>query len=296
MQRLLEKINYVLLGSRTCVSVKNPNEIINEINEKYNSGEKVYSFISNVFLKGKNTYNWHLSPFGLIWQKGNIFRDKFKGQGMYSLRHIIENLIDKKVKSDKIKEILHSYLINVKPEQILPFEHFYIEQNLVYCINNGQIKHQEIYIQEEPDGLGFYIIWDGVSRVATHQLVRHQSFDFQQQSQRYIDYSKRQGQLTGFYIPPSIHEKPQEEYYYILFNKEAYNSYRILVDKQHIKPEDARFYLPCSFTSRIFMFVPKKRIYGRDGIKEFIEKRKYHSQEEIKNFALKLEEILRKYY
>jgi len=293
LERLIEKSNYALLGARVCVSTKNPNQIIEEINDKYKTGEETFNFIESRFLKSDNYFDWHLSPLGLIWIRYLKPKNLFKAQGLYSLRHLVEELIQTyKDKPQRVKELLRQYYKNKRMEKVREFEVYTIDNNLVYCLKDDKIKPQEIYIREELDGLGYYIIWEGVSRVATHQLVRHQSFDYQQQSQRYINYKKKLSDLTGFYLPPSIVKDQRLLEKYLDKVKRDYQIYKKLV-REGIKPEDSRYLIPQSFTSRIIFFAPKDRLYGRDGIKEFIEKRKNHGQHEIREFAKKLEEILK---
>jgi len=212
---------------------------------------------------------------------------------MYSLRHVVENLV-KNYGVQKTKEILKEEMKGVPLVKIQYFGVFPIEDNLYWDLKDKKIKQQKIYIQEEPDGLGFYVIWDGVSRVATHQLVRHQSFDFQQQSQRYINYGKKKAE--GFYIPPAYRKHALTIAGYVERMELMFENYQNQI-KNGIPHEEARYELPNSFTSRIFIFMPKERCCGRDGIMEFIEKRKVpEAQEEIRNFALTLEQIIKKYY
>jgi len=294
-KRLFQKSHYSLLAARNDVSLKEPNEIVKELNEKYQSANQVYEFFEKRFLRGDNYFKWHLSPLGLVWIAGEDFNNKFKGQGMYSLRHVVENLVEN-YGTQRAKEILKEEMSSVPLVKIPSFEVIPIENNLYWDLRDEKIKQQKIYIQEEPDGLGFYVIWDGVSRVATHQLVRHQSFDFQQQSQRYINYGKKKA--GGFYIPPSLitdFKNISRLENYLSKMKETYKKYQKLIEED-MPNEEARYLLPNSFTSRIFIFMPKERCCGRDGIKEFIEKRKVpEAQEEIRNFALTLEEIIKNY-
>jgi hypothetical protein len=286
---LFEKAPYSLISARNDVSLKDPNQIVKEINEKYKNGEDIINFYEKKFLRGDNPFDWHLSPLGLVWNRGCLYDHKFKGQGMYSMRHVLEGDVElfgpkegKKQFYDMLSKISNLYKV---PE----FKEFEIKENVYWDLKDGKLKKQKIYIQEEPDGLGFYVIWDNVSRVATHQLVRHQSFDYQQQSQRYINYAKKG--VGGFYVPSAFRKDAITLGNYIEKVEEDFERYKQLVE-EGVKPEDARYLLPNAFTSRIFIFMPKYRLCGRDGIKEFIEKRKYHGQEEIKNFAKTLEFII----
>jgi thymidylate synthase (FAD) len=80
---------------------------------------------------------------------------------------------------------------------------------------------------------------EGISRVCSHQLVRHRLASYSQQSRRYIDFSK--GGIN-FIVPPSIKGKRGllKEFKRAIKNaEEAYFSLR----KKGIAAEDARFVL-----------------------------------------------------
>lgn len=85
-----------------------------------------------------------------------------------------------------------------------------------------------------------------VSRVLSHQLVRHRLASYSQQSQRYVFFDK-----ALYIIPESIKEKGLDRE----FSKkieEMVDFYHNLV-KQGIPKEDARYILPSSFTTRLIM-------------------------------------------
>jgi len=293
LKRLIEKSKYSIFAARVTVSTKEIDEIVKSVNERYKTPEDVWHFYKTKFLRDNDTSQWHLSPSGLVWTKGSLYNGVFKGQGFYSLRHVLEDYVEryKALHPEQIKQKINQFfkLANYV-ENVREFESSVVNGNYVYSLKKGDIIPQKVYISEEPDGLGFYIIWDGVSRVATHQLVRHQSFDYQQQSQRYINFSNKMNELLGFYIPPTIISSKQTANY-VENVVESFEKYKKAIENG-AKPEDARFYLPQSITSRIVFYAPKERCCGRDGIKQFIEKRKYHGQEEIRNFAKTLEKLL----
>jgi len=51
-KRLFQKSHYALLAARNDVSLKEPNEIVKELNEKYQSADQVYEFFEKRFLRG----------------------------------------------------------------------------------------------------------------------------------------------------------------------------------------------------------------------------------------------------
>ncbi len=84
------------------------------------------------------------------------------------------------------------------------------------------------------------LVVEGCSRVCTHQLVRHRTMSFTQQSQRYISPS------SGFVIPPSLKEKAE----CLAHLDKTLTLYQVLV-KSGVPQEDARFVLPQGVKTRI---------------------------------------------
>lgn len=95
--------------------------------------------------------------------------------------------------------------------------------------------------------VSFTFAIEGISRVTTHQLVRHRLASFSQQSQRYVEIKKK-----GFpYITPGSIEK----------NKKIAKIYRETVEeldkiyhiflKHNIPAEDARYILPQAVETKI---------------------------------------------
>ncbi|MFA6869713.1 MAG: FAD-dependent thymidylate synthase [Methanomethylophilus sp.] len=85
----------------------------------------------------------------------------------------------------------------------------------------------------------------GVSRVLTHQLVRHRIASFSQQSQRYIPMTK-----PAFVEPETV---KADRYAHKIFTdvmKADWNAYNALV-KRGVAAEDARYVLPNACTTNI---------------------------------------------
>ncbi len=85
----------------------------------------------------------------------------------------------------------------------------------------------------------------GVSRVLTHQLVRHRIASYSQQSQRYVEIDK-----PTFVIPPSIKKNKENLAKYSKFMDVAWRTYNLLL-KRGIPPEDSRFVLPNATNTNI---------------------------------------------
>ncbi len=88
---------------------------------------------------------------------------------------------------------------------------------------------------------------EGVSRAATHQIVRHRLASISQESQRYVSLDKGG---WGFIVPPEVEGNPEARE--ILDQAwedltEAYEKLR----KLGIRKEDARFLLPNAAETRL---------------------------------------------
>lgn len=96
---------------------------------------------------------------------------------------------------------------------------------------------------------------EGVSRVLTHQLVRHRIASYSQQSQRYVAEHNFEN-----IMPPSIAVKPEAKIKYEKMMSDIQNLYNEFTD-MGILPEDARYILPnaaetkivCTFNVRSLM-------------------------------------------
>jgi len=80
----------------------------------------------------------------------------------------------------------------------------------------------------------------GISRVCSHQFVRHRHLSFVQQSERYTE-------ATDFVVPKGLGNYAED--YYALAEK-AFNLYNDMV-MNGIKKEDARFILPQATTTAL---------------------------------------------
>lgn len=88
---------------------------------------------------------------------------------------------------------------------------------------------------------------EGISRVTSHQLVRHRIASYSQQSQRYVNMSK-----TDFVIPPSIMKDESALEMLSKVNELAKSTYDKLIELG-IPEEDARYVLPQGITTKIIV-------------------------------------------
>jgi len=86
----------------------------------------------------------------------------------------------------------------------------------------------------------FTLAIEGISRVTSHQLVRHRIASFSQQSQRYVKISKKD---FPYIIPKSITKDDKLRKIFIDTIKELDKIYHQFLD-DNIAAEDARYILP----------------------------------------------------
>ncbi len=87
---------------------------------------------------------------------------------------------------------------------------------------------------------------EGLSRTASHQLVRHRIASFSQQSQRYVSFEDR----LEVVMPEEIKRTPEARAAFEDLVSQAQATYSRLLELG-IKKEDARFVLPNASTTRL---------------------------------------------
>ena len=98
---------------------------------------------------------------------------------------------------------------------------------------------------------------DGLSRVASHQLVRHRLASFSQQSQRYVKMSHDPEAVV---IPNTIKNNSEA---LKIFNDAVENSQKAYADLINlgISKEDARFILPHGHSTRLVMTMNARELH-----------------------------------
>lgn len=148
-----------------------------------------------------------------------------------------------------------------------PFDKPKIEKLLKAAINMG---HFSIF-----EHASFTFLITDISRVTTHQLVRHRIASYSQQSHRYT-------KVTDFVIPDSIKENKQASRVVAdaaLTVKRAYD--KLL--SMGIKKEDARYIMPQGAMSNIVVTMNARSL--RHFLKLRLDK---HAQWEIQSVAEKM--------
>lgn len=96
---------------------------------------------------------------------------------------------------------------------------------------------------------------EGISRVTSHQLVRHRIASYSQQSQRYVDISGSE----NFVIPKTI-EKSKISNKVKEFLGKASRLYEELL-REGVPAEDARFILPQAITTNIVVTMNARELH-----------------------------------
>lgn len=88
---------------------------------------------------------------------------------------------------------------------------------------------------------------DGISRAASHQLVRHRLASFSQESQRYVEMSDPE-----WVLPPAIVDDPETRAVWDQLAGQVQAAYHVLRELK-VRKEDARFVLPNAAATRLVM-------------------------------------------
>lgn len=97
---------------------------------------------------------------------------------------------------------------------------------------------------------------EDVSRVLTHELVRHRIASYSQQSQRYIN-----GKKFGFVTPPTILSKKEAKIIFDQTIKDLGEKYEKLIELG-VPKEDARFILPNATDVKIVVTMNARSLFN----------------------------------
>lgn len=125
---------------------------------------------------------------------------------------------------------------------------------------------------------------EGISRVTSHQLVRHRIASYSQQSQRYVSFKGG----MNYVIPPSIKERADLCHIFSEVLEKASAAYLKLLEAG-ISTEDARFILPSAVETRLILTMNARELL------HFFELRCCRrAQWEIRAMAMEMLRIVRK--
>ena len=130
--------------------------------------------------------------------------------------------------------------------------------------------------------VSFTFAISGVSRVLSHQLVRHRMASYSQQSQRYVKFDD-----IEYVCPPSLRKsKFVKRVHFLEIIERAAHEYQLLI-KCGVPAEDARFVLPQATATNIVMTMNCRELL------HFLEERCCSkAQWEIHDLAWEMRDIL----
>jgi thymidylate synthase (FAD) len=96
---------------------------------------------------------------------------------------------------------------------------------------------------------------EGISRVASHQLVRHRIASYSQRSQRYVDSGR-----SGAVVPPEVSANPEALAVYERCVHDSREAYERLVS-MGVPREDARFILPHGWETSIIVTMNARELH-----------------------------------
>ena len=96
---------------------------------------------------------------------------------------------------------------------------------------------------------------DGLSRVASHQLVRHRIASFSQQSQRYVRMD-----AADVVVPPVVAAYPEAARLFVQQAQAAHETYKKLLSLG-IPAEDARFVLPHGWETHLVLTMNARELH-----------------------------------
>ncbi len=273
----------IYLATRVSRKVGGPEEIIKELNDK----SRVRKLLENIVKAGHFSVLEH--SLIRIWVKGDwndIVRSLFHYKYVEASRSEDEVIISMNPRT-AIEMMADS---SVKPLAIEALRTLPLISDILGLKTSGrpnlEVKLEKasenppvyVFIKSpfEDPRHGFYAFWTEMSRVASHQFVRHRRLSFTQRSGRYT-------KPNGFVFPKVSSEALD------VMKRQAESSYRAYMKllEMGIRREDARYILPAALKTALF-------VSGRqsDWI-HFLELRTdIHAQEEIRNFAFRVAEVM----
>ena len=266
------------LGARVCYTKKSLEDLLQEskITQKQETKDfllrlcsyKHFSVFSHAFTYKK------LDKEKAVYLAAKYFKTYWNEETPdvigFSLRHYLEDL-DEKEREKVIEEI-----IDLNQDAKTPT---FVDKN-----DNVTL----VYISRNYYGYAVFYL-ENISRVMTHQLVRHTFLNFSQRSQRYVLQFPKKKDLPRpdmMIIPPTIKNNQEALAVFLRATKQSEDAYIDLVN-MGIPAEDARFILPHGQKTNIVLSAPIPHLV--DFISKRIEK---GAQWEIRDVAYKMKILL----
>ena len=223
---------------------------------------------------------WNFCNLPSLWPKADLVR-AFN----YWLELKIPYLFQAE---DKPKEVLEkvdpSFLRSISDNDVVKIWETDFDDIAMNCVNFGHSTMYDLNDDVKEKHCAMMIGISNFSRVASHQLVRHREFSYDQESLRFSSAHKE-----CMIIPASILEQENIESldFFISSVSDSVESFNVLRDHFKIPKEDARFVIPMGINTKLVMTGTissfKHIIKMREGT---------NAQWEIRNFVNKVKELL----
>jgi thymidylate synthase (FAD) len=123
---------------------------------------------------------------------------------------------------------------------------------------------------------------EGISRVTTHQLVRHRIASFSQQSQRYVSHKEK----FDVVVPPSVSSNEEISEKFSVLIRDIHQLYAEMVESG-IPAEDARYILPNAAETKILVTMNARELF------HFFRLRCERAQWEIRAMAVEMLKLVK---
>jgi len=256
------------VGARVCYSKKSLEELLKE--PKVSSPAQRAQFLSKLA-------NWkHFSVFAHSF----TYKRVGEKEALYLGAKYFKTYWDER-EPDLIGVSLRHYLEDLsEDERLKVFEHLAEVESEITPLGK---EENVVLLGGTYRGFGYFVFYiSGISRIATHQLVRHTALNFSQRSQRYTTEKENRS-----VIPPSFGENAKALFQ--SWDEMANNLYRVLTEDLRIPKEDARFILPHGRASNIVVSAPTPWLL--DFLRKRMEKA---AQWEIREVAHRMWKLLEK--
>jgi len=175
----------------------------------------------------------------------------------------LKDVLPEKLESDKMRVVLLSYTAD--PERLCgsAAKSCYSERgasDIYREISREDASRVVSHVRDMGhhsvlEHANFTFSLEGVSRVLTHQLVRHRIASYSQQSQRYVKVEE-----ASVVEPSSVKDNPRAHEVFNRIVEEAKEAYQKLL-KEGIPAEDARFILPQGIETNIVVTMNARELW-----------------------------------
>lgn len=284
-ENLKRDLIFSYLGARVCYCSDYPIRILLE--EKFLNKEKRTEFLLSLFRRKHFSIFAH-TPILIdlsditIETRERIFKyffkvfpiDEFKA--LFNLRHFAENLSE-----EKFRDLIDIEIFDWRRDNNF-MKAFELESNVVIELSefNARYLQSKLFIFNSSIPEWKVVFAYNISRICSHQWIRHTTINFNQRSHRYTE-------VDAFCLPYKFQEEYDLLNYIYATFQDLYSLCNRLQKQNKFKKEELRFLMPQGSATNLLASAP---IFVW---KDFVEKRSIlQAQEEIREIAQILEQEL----